>query len=131
VISSGSVPKTLHIVSIPPQRSGDAAALINLEHFVSPYDYGLSYVSIIYFLHDYKIDSPANKEERKMNEYRYNPVDYADSPCLRAEMEDFHSLLEKYRSEKTRINRSYLDKQRRDLFFSIKHRVVEGRLSGT
>jgi hypothetical protein len=45
-------------------------------------------------------------------------------------MEDFHSLLEKYRSEKTRINRSYLDKQRRDLFFSIKHRVVEGRLSG-
>ena len=66
-----------------------------------------------------------------MREYKYNPADYADSPCLRAEMEDFYTLLEKYQKEKTSTNRSFLDKQRRDLFFSIKHRVVEGRLTVT
>ncbi len=66
-----------------------------------------------------------------MREYKYTPADYADSPCLRAEMEDFYTLLEKCQKEKTSTNRSFLDKQRRDLFFSIKHRVVEGRLTVT
>jgi len=66
-----------------------------------------------------------------MREYKYNPVEYADSPCLRAEMEDFYNFLETYQREKTHSNRNILDKQRRDLFFSIKHRVVEGYLTGT
>lgn len=64
-----------------------------------------------------------------MNGYKYDPKNYEDSPVLRAEMEDFYSLLAKYHSEKTKRNWSCLDKQRRDLFFSIKHRVVEGRLT--
>lgn len=64
-----------------------------------------------------------------MNEYKYDPNDYKDSPGLRAEIEDFYSLLEKYHGEKTKSNWNRLDKQRRDLFFSIKHRVVEGRLT--
>lgn len=64
-----------------------------------------------------------------MNEYKYDPNDYEDSPGLRAEMEDFYSFLEKYHGEKTKSNWYLLDKQRRDLFFSIKHRVVEGRLT--
>ncbi len=64
-----------------------------------------------------------------MREYKYNPADYADSPCLRAEMEDFYTLLEKFRADKTHSNWNFLDKQRRDLFFSIKHRVVEGYIT--
>jgi hypothetical protein len=64
-----------------------------------------------------------------MNEYKYNPADFAYSPCLSAEMEDYYSLFEKYQADKTKLNWSFLDKQRIDLFFSIKHRVVEGYLT--
>ena len=64
-----------------------------------------------------------------MREYKYSPADYAYSPGLRAEMEDFYSLLEEYHADKTSTNWSFLDKQRRDLFFSIKHRIVEGYLT--
>lgn len=66
-----------------------------------------------------------------MNEYKYDPRNFEDSPGLRAEIEDFYNLFEKYHGVKTKSNRNYLDKQRRDLFFSIKHRVVEGRLTET
>lgn len=34
-----------------------------------------------------------------MNEYKYNPRDYEESPGLRAEIEDFYSLLGKYHVE--------------------------------
>lgn len=62
--------------------------------------------------------------------YKYIPEDFEKySPALRAEMEDFYSLLETYMAEKTDLNWSFLDKQRRDLFFSIKHRVVEHFIS--
>ena len=64
-----------------------------------------------------------------MEQYRYDPRNFADSPGLQSEIEDFYSFLEKYRAEKTKENWWLLDKQRRDLFFSIKHRVVEGRLT--
>ena len=61
-----------------------------------------------------------------MGKYKYDPDDYAYSPGLFAEMQDFYSFLEDYRKDKTKSNWFRLDKQRRDLFFSIKHRVVEG-----
>jgi hypothetical protein len=64
-----------------------------------------------------------------MAQYRYDQRNFADSPGLQAEIEDFYNFLEKYRAEKTKDNWWLLDKQRRDLFFSIKHRVVEGRLT--
>ena len=41
-------------------------------------------------------------------------------------MSDFYEALEKYKREKTESNFHSLDKQRRNLLFSIKHRVVEG-----
>jgi hypothetical protein len=46
-------------------------------------------------------------------------------------MEDYYDILEEYRKKKTQSNLYRLDKQRRDLFFSIKHRVVERRLTET
>jgi outer membrane receptor for ferric coprogen and ferric-rhodotorulic acid len=61
-----------------------------------------------------------------MGKYLYDPKDYAYSPGLLAEMEDFYTLLEKFQADKSHTNWSFLDKQRRDLFFSIKHRIVEG-----
>ena len=64
-----------------------------------------------------------------MAQYKYDLGSFADSPGLHAEMEDFYRSLEKYRAAKTKDNWHLLDKQRRDLFFSIKHRVVEGRLT--
>ena len=64
-----------------------------------------------------------------MAQYRYDPSSFADSPGLLSEMEDFYSFPEKYRDEKTKINWWLLDKQRRDLFFSIKHRAAERRLT--
>ena len=67
----------------------------------------------------------------KMAQYKYDLGSFVDSPGLYAEMEDFYCSLEKYRAAKTKGNWNLLDKQRRDLFFSIKHRVVEGRLTAT
>ena len=61
-----------------------------------------------------------------MNGYRYDPKEFEYSPHLYGEMSDFYAALEKYKREKTESNEFRLDKQRRDLFFSIKHRVVEG-----
>lgn len=66
-----------------------------------------------------------------MAQYKYDPDSFADSPGLHSEMEDFYRLLENFRATRTENNWWFLDKQRRDLFFSIKHRVVEGRLTQT
>jgi hypothetical protein len=46
--------------------------------------------------------------------------------CLSDDMTDFYRLLEIYSNEKTNMNETLLYKQSIDLFFSIKHRVVEG-----
>ena len=64
-----------------------------------------------------------------MKTYKYNPRDFEAFPALDAEMEDFYRLLEVYHQDKTSSNWFRLDKQRRDLFFSIKHRVVEGSIT--
>jgi hypothetical protein len=64
-----------------------------------------------------------------VTQHKYNPSDFKDMPDLNFEIADFYDLLEKYRNEKTGLNFTLLDKQRRDLLFSVKHRVVEGRLS--
>ncbi len=66
-----------------------------------------------------------------LSKYKYDPDDFVDSPGLQAEIADFYRFLEKHRAAKTGTTLSFLDKQRRDLFFSIKHRVVEGRLTKT
>jgi hypothetical protein len=61
--------------------------------------------------------------------YKYNPRDFSDMGTLPFEIDDFYSLLEVYHADKSSMNLTCLDKQRTDLFFSIKHRVVEGSLT--
>lgn len=63
--------------------------------------------------------------------YKYMPdSDMADHyPRLYEELIDFYDLLEKYEKDKTRSNKHYLENQRNDLFFAIKHLVVSGELS--
>jgi len=61
--------------------------------------------------------------------YRYNPDDFKGLLGLPDELSDFYKLHEVYRKEKTQHNRFALEKQWEDLFFTIKHREVEGFLN--
>jgi hypothetical protein len=62
--------------------------------------------------------------------YKYSPEDYEEMACLSDDMADFYHLLEMYHENITDENECIIDKQRRELFFSIKHRVVEGYITG-
>ena len=63
------------------------------------------------------------------NNYRYNPDDFAGMLGLTDELNTFYILHETYDKEKTRRNWFALEKHWEDLFFTIKHREVEGNLN--
>ena len=60
--------------------------------------------------------------------YRYNPEDFRGMLNLSDELIAFYKLHEIYNREKTTRSRFALEKHGRDLFFTIKHRTLEGNL---
>jgi len=63
--------------------------------------------------------------------YRYNPEDFKEMLNLSDELIAFYELHEIYNKNKTRRSKFALEKHGRDLFFTIKHRELEGNLKRT
>ena len=63
--------------------------------------------------------------------YRYNPEDFSGMLGLSDELNAFYKLHEEYNKKKTRKNWFALEKHWEDLFFTIKHRELEGNLKHT
>ncbi|MCL1794489.1 MAG: hypothetical protein FWG34_11545 [Oscillospiraceae bacterium] len=61
--------------------------------------------------------------------YRYNPADFKGMLGLSEELNIFYELHEAYNKEKTSRCRFALEKHGEDLFFTIKHRELEGNLT--
>jgi hypothetical protein len=61
--------------------------------------------------------------------YKYNPDDFIGILGLPSELADFYRLCEAYKSEKSNDKWLPLRKHWEDLFFTIKHREVEGVLT--
>jgi hypothetical protein len=69
-------------------------------------------------------------EEDLMNsKYKYNPDDFNGILGLSDDLGAFYQLYEVYRNENTQDNWFALRKHWEDLFFTIKHREVEGFLN--
>ena len=62
--------------------------------------------------------------------YRYDPEVFKDIVNLREELSVFYTLLDRYEGEKTIRNKLFLQKHGDDLLFTIKHRELEGGLTG-
>ena len=63
------------------------------------------------------------------SKYKYNPDDFNGILGMTGELDIFYRLYEAYKKEKTRDNRFSLRNHWEDLFFTIKHREVEGFLN--
>lgn len=60
--------------------------------------------------------------------YRYQPADYMQM-MLGEDMQDFYSAMTAYKADKSENNMYELERTRINLFFSIKHRILEGNLT--
>ena len=64
-----------------------------------------------------------------MQKYKYNPEDFRHMQLLGEDIENYYVALSEYKKDNNLQNRfAFLDKWE-TLFFSIKHREVEGLLS--
>ena len=61
--------------------------------------------------------------------YRYLPDDFRDMLGMTDDLTLFYELYEEYSNNKSQVNLFALEKQGRDLFFTIKHRVLAGQIS--
>ena len=66
-----------------------------------------------------------------VNSYKYNPDDFRGMLNLADELITFYKLHELYNKERTIRNKFAFEKHGRDLFFTIKHRTLEGNLKRT
>ena len=62
--------------------------------------------------------------------YKYNPDDFTQILGLTNDLATFYKLHEEYVSNKTKSKRFALEKHGQDLFFTIKHRALEGAITG-
>jgi len=62
----------------------------------------------------------------KIEAVKYNPSDFTHIPGLSEDLTIFYKLHGEYIADKTRSKRFALEKQGEDLFFTIKHRALEG-----
>ena len=60
---------------------------------------------------------------------KYNPADYRQVLGLSGELALFYKLHEEYEKNKTLSNRVALEKHGIDLFFTLKHRALEGAIT--
>jgi len=63
------------------------------------------------------------------SKYKYNPQDFVNMPSLSEDLSDFYHSYEQSNLLKTIDTRLELERLGRVLFFTVKHRVVEGRLT--
>ena len=63
------------------------------------------------------------------DKYKYNPDDFASILFMQEELDCFYDLLGIYKNNPNSDNRFALEKQSRDLFFTIKCRKAEGNLT--
>ena len=61
--------------------------------------------------------------------YKYNPEDFRGLLNLPGELQVFYNLIENYREDSSDNNWFELRKHWEDVFFTIKHREVEGFLN--
>ena len=61
--------------------------------------------------------------------YRYKPEDYSGLLNLPGELRDLYELIEDYKEDSSEENWFFLRKHWEDVFFTIKHREVEGFLN--
>ena len=64
-----------------------------------------------------------------MSNHKYDPEDFRGMLNLSDELANFYRLHDDYAANKTQDKRLNLEKHGRDLFFTIKHRKVEGALT--
>ena len=63
--------------------------------------------------------------------YKYNPTEFNHILGLSNDLTVFYNLHNDYINDKTQSKRFSLEKQGEDLFFTIKHRALEGAITGT
>ena len=63
------------------------------------------------------------------NVYKFNPDRFSGMLGLTDDLSDFYKLHERYRKSKARKDRLALENQSEVLFFTIKHRALEGSIS--
>ena len=61
--------------------------------------------------------------------YEFKPEDFRDVLGLSEELSNFYRTFEEYTINKSQRNRFSFEKQGRNLFFTIKHRELEGGLT--
>ena len=62
--------------------------------------------------------------------YKYNPEDFTQILGLTNDLTTFYKLHDEYVNNKTQGRRFALEKHGQDLFFTIKHRALEGAITG-
>ena len=62
-------------------------------------------------------------------DYKYNPEDFIGLLNLPGELRILYSLIEKYKVDSSDYNWFVMKKHWEDVFFTIKHREVEGFLN--
>ena len=63
------------------------------------------------------------------NAYKYSPADYSEIPGLSDDLTEFYQLFEQYCADMTQDSFFALRVHWENLFFTIKHREVEGFIS--
>ena len=61
--------------------------------------------------------------------YKYEPCKYSSYGLLSQDLESYYDALEKNKKDDTEHNLVHLETMVERLFFSIKHRCVEGKLN--
>ena len=61
--------------------------------------------------------------------YKYNPTEFNHILGLSDDLSTFYTPYNEYTNNKTQSNRFALEKQGEDLFFTIKHRALEGAIT--
>ena len=67
----------------------------------------------------------------KISIAKYNPNDFVHVLGLSGELTMFYNLYNEYMKDKTQSKRFALEKHGEDLFFTIKHRALEGAITRT
>ena len=61
--------------------------------------------------------------------YKYNPTEFNHILGLSDDLTTFYALYSEYTNDKTQSKRFALEKQGEELFFTIKHRALEGSIT--
>jgi len=61
-----------------------------------------------------------------LKKYDYMPEDFKGLYTIEQDLMDFYHLLEQYNADKTGINKTTLENQYEDLFFTLKHNFLNG-----